>query len=303
MASKLAAEEAVNTACPAGVAQPLLLTYDALPAWLQDNAYVLRGYRRPQYSWSGCARSVFGYLHNETVNIQTHLFAALGFLYLIFNVQDTHIGYTTLTWQDRAAFTLSLLAAAFCLIASALFHTANCHSPNVSKKCNALDYSGIIVVSVGSFYPTLHYGFFCDHYLKIGYIVAITVAGAASAYVVLKPDYATPTYRWARTCVFYALGVVALVPLVHAYFAYGLTRMQNEMGFHWLGACICFYVVGGMIYGCRVPERWMPGTFDYFGASHQILHVCVVLAMLSNYKAMLTGFEYWHGQRQGICDA
>ncbi|CAE6425491.1 unnamed protein product [Rhizoctonia solani] len=247
MVVKSAAEEAVSTVCAAAASQSSLLTFEALPAWLQDNAYILRGYRRPQNSWSGCARSVFGYLHNETVNIQTHLFGALGFLYLLFNVQDTQAGYTTLTWQDRVAFTVSLFAAIFCLVSSALFHTANCHSPNVSKKCNALDYAGIIVVSVGSFYPTLHYGFFCDEYLKITYIVAITVAGAASAYVVLKPDYATPAYRWARTCVFYALGVVALVPLVHAYFAYGLARMQNEMGFHWLGACIFFYVFGGLI--------------------------------------------------------
>lgn len=65
--------------------------------------------------------------------------------------------------------------------------------------------------------------------------------------MVLNPDYATPAYRWARTFVFYALGVVALVPLVHAYVTYGLERMQNEMGFQWLGTCICFYVVGGMI--------------------------------------------------------
>ncbi|KAF8600336.1 HlyIII-domain-containing protein [Ceratobasidium sp. AG-I] len=302
MTARPTAEAGISRIGVVTVARPPLLTFEALPAWLQDNSYILRGYRRPQYSWSGCADSVFGYLHNETVNIQTHLFGAFGFLYLLFKVQDTQAGYTTLTWQDHVAFSLSLLAALFCLVTSALFHAASCHSPNVSKKCNALDYSGIIVVSVGSFYPTLHYGFFCDYYLKFTYVMAITVAGAFSAYVVLNPDYATPAYRWARTFVFYALGIVALVPLVHAYFAYGLERMQNEMGFHWLSSCICFYVVGGLIYGCRVPERWMPGTFDYFGASHQILHVCVVLAMLSNYKAMLTGFEYWHGQRQGVCN-
>lgn len=63
----------------------------------------------------------------------------------------------------------------------------------------------------------------------------------------------------------------------------------------------------------------MPGTFDYFGASHQIFHVCVVLAVLSHYKvclyhmfhvllylttfqSVLTGFEYWHGQRNGVCE-
>lgn len=63
----------------------------------------------------------------------------------------------------------------------------------------------------------------------------------------------------------------------------------------------------------------MPGKFDYFGASHQIFHVFVVLAVLSHYKvryyhpfnvrldlmafqAVLTGFEYWHGQHHGVCN-
>lgn len=32
-----------------------------------------------------------------------------------------------------------------------------------------------------------------------------------------------------------------------------------------------------------MPERWYPGRFDYFGASHQIFHVCVVLAALAHF--------------------
>ncbi|KAG8780009.1 hypothetical protein FRC12_023568 [Ceratobasidium sp. 428] len=295
-------EKSAAVVSAAAIAQPLLLTLDALPVWLQDNSYILTGYRRPQYSWSGCAHSVFGYLHNETVNIHTHLFGALGLLYLLFNVQSTQAGYTTLTWHDPVVFSLALLAGVFCLGASSLFHTASCHSPNVSKQCNALDYSGIVVLSVGSFYPALYYGFFCDYHLQVFYIVGITVAGAITAYVVLNPDYATPAYRWARTLAFYALGVCALVPIVHAYLRYGLERMQNEMGFTWVASTACLYVAGGMIYACRIPERWMPGTFDYFGASHQILHVCVVLGTLSQYKGMLTGLEYWHGQHQGVCN-
>ncbi|QRV79917.1 adiponectin receptor [Ceratobasidium sp. AG-Ba] len=282
MTIKSAAADAVDAA--ATVVQPLLLKLEELPEWLQDNSYILTGYRRPQYSWSGCVRSIFGYLHNETVNIQTHLFGALGLLYLLFNVQTTQAGYTTLTWHDPVGFSLALLAGVFCLGASSLFHTANCHSPNVSKRCNALDYSGIIVLTVGSFYPCLHYGFFCDYHLQVFYAIGITLAGAVAGYVVLNPDYATPSYRWARTAVFCALGFCSLVPIVHAYWIYGPERMRNEMGLTWLTWTLCLYVAGAMIYACRIPERWMPGTFDYFGASHQIFHVFVVLATLSHYK-------------------
>ncbi|EUC66207.1 hemolysin III family channel protein [Rhizoctonia solani AG-3 Rhs1AP] len=299
------ATQVATVVAAAGVAvaavQPLLLTFDALPTWLQDNAFILTGYRRPQYSWSGCARSVFGYLHNESVNIHTHLFGALVLLYLLLNVGKTQAGYTSLTWQDPVGFSLSLMAGIFCLGASALYHTATCHSPNVARRCNALDYSGIIVLTVGSFYPCLRYGFFCDPQYQVIYSIGITVAGLAAAYVVLNPQYSTPAYRWARTSVFFVLGACSFVPIATAYHLYGLERIKNEMGVHWIALTSVFYVGGALIYACRVPERWFPGTFDFFGSSHQIFHVCVVLAALSHYQAVLTGFEYWHGQHHGVC--
>lgn len=40
-----------------------------------------------------------------------------------------------------------------------------------------------LVLTVGSFYPCLRFGFFCDWYLQVGYAVGITVAGIS------KPDF------------------------------------------------------------------------------------------------------------------
>ncbi|KAJ3195227.1 hypothetical protein HDU67_004431, partial [Dinochytrium kinnereticum] len=47
-----------------------------------DNIYIKTGYRRIQYTYRGCYRSLF-YLHNETGNVYTHLFGALLFLLLV----------------------------------------------------------------------------------------------------------------------------------------------------------------------------------------------------------------------------
>ncbi|CAE7174753.1 unnamed protein product, partial [Rhizoctonia solani] len=163
----------------------------------------------------------------------------------------------------------------------------------VAKKCHMLDYTGIVVLTVGSFYPCVYYGFYCDRYLQVAYLVSITVAGIGAAYIVLSPGYSTPTYRWARTTVFLALGLTAIVPVLHGLWLYGFVRLRQEMGLLWLLASGALYVVGALIYICnglltsasRLPERWYPGRFDYFGASHQIFHVCVVLAALSHYQA------------------
>lgn len=50
----------------------------------------------------------------------------------------------------------------------------------------------------------------------------------------------------------------------------------------------------------RIPEKLYPGKFDYFFASHQIFHVCVVLAALAHYASILTALNHWHSQ-PGVC--
>lgn len=52
----------------------------------------------------------------------------------------------------------------------------------------------------------------------------------------------------------------------------------------------------------RIPERFSPGTFDYFFASHQIFHLFVVAAALAHYASVLTAFGHWHS-RLGECPA
>ncbi|KAL8680934.1 MAG: hypothetical protein Q9186_002894 [Xanthomendoza sp. 1 TL-2023] len=47
---------------------PFLLQYHTLPAWHQDNAYILTSYRpTPTHSVARCLQSLL-YLHNETRN-------------------------------------------------------------------------------------------------------------------------------------------------------------------------------------------------------------------------------------------
>ncbi|GLB42330.1 putative channel protein [Lyophyllum shimeji] len=252
------------------------LTWSELPAWRRDNEYIISGYRQVQNHWRGCFTSVYGYLHNETINIHSHLWGAGLFIYLLvdFNSQQ----WLGTTWIDTAAFTIFLCSAVFCLSASALYHTVTCHSEKVASSCHALDYSGIVVLTVGSFYPCLYYGFHCQTYLRLFYILAITMVGLGAAYIVLNPEYARPTHRGARTTVFIGLGLCAVVPVSHLLWTHGSAHLLSEMGFGWLLASGGLYIIGALLYANRIPERWAPGRFDYFFASHQIFHFCVSLA-------------------------
>jgi len=282
--------------------EKLTLTWDELPAWMQDNHYVLSGYRRELRDVKACIYSIFTYLHNESVNIHTHMWAALTFIVLLFTV---HIPLSqhaeTVIWVDYVGFVIFLLSAIFCLGCSTTFHTLQCHSKEVSKRCHILDYIGIVVLTVGSYYPTVYYGFFCDPWPQIGYTIAITIAGGFAMYVVLEPMYATPAYRWARTSVFLALGLCSIVPVTHAIWASGYHMSRHEMGLDWLLASGALYVAGALIYAGRVPERLAPGKFDIFFTSHQIFHCCVVGAALCEYVCVVVALNHRHGVGGGTC--
>lgn len=47
----------------------------------------------------------------------------------------------------------------------------------------------------------------------------------------------------------------------------------------------------------RIPERFSPGMFDYFFSSHQIFHVCVVIAALAHFASISTALDFWHTEQ------
>ncbi|EGX95513.1 hemolysin-III channel protein Izh2 [Cordyceps militaris CM01] len=80
---------------------PALLSFDEMPEWFQheNNQWILDGYR----PISGSARASFRswrYLHNETVNIYSHLIPAVVFLLAIFIVGDIVLGVYIIFWCE-----------------------------------------------------------------------------------------------------------------------------------------------------------------------------------------------------------
>lgn len=68
---------------------------------------------------------------------------------------------------------------------------------------------------------------------------------------------------------------------------------------HWqfiLGCLI--YAMGAFLYMTRVPERCKPGTFDMCGHSHQLFHICVLIACLIHYFENLL---MYHKRQEFTC--
>ncbi|KAJ3508054.1 hypothetical protein NLJ89_g5965 [Agrocybe chaxingu] len=240
--------------------------WDELEDWQKDNEYILYGYRRIQYHWYGCVSSIFTCatfaftfpaaavltqtldLHNETVNIHTHLWGSALFAYFLSTYYDSYIDLHTIsTWKDVAVVGIFLSSAMFCLAASAFYHTSGCHSNEVASSCHAFDYSGIIILIVGSFFPSIYYGFYCHPHIQKFYLGLISLAGLGAAYIVLNPEYAKPTHRGARTAVFIGLGLCAIVPTSHMFLTHEFGELVSEMGVNWLVASGALYIVGALL--------------------------------------------------------
>lgn len=127
-----------------------------------------------------------------SVNIHSHLWGGFLFLYFLATAPQ-RLAYYPTTWVDSTVCSVFLSSAVFCLCSSAFFHVSTCHSEEVliplhpslatktlfqvANRCHALDYSGIVVLTVGSFYPCIYYGFFCEPPLQVLYIGSITLVG------------------------------------------------------------------------------------------------------------------------------
>jgi adiponectin receptor len=75
-------EEEINVHAKPGRRNSFALAaYEGLPNWLRDNQFI-KGSYRVHFSWKLCLKSVFR-IHNETMNIWTHLIGAILFVSLL----------------------------------------------------------------------------------------------------------------------------------------------------------------------------------------------------------------------------
>lgn len=143
----------------AKVKESILLLWDELASWRQDNSHIHGSYRPTSSSFVGSFSSLF-YLHNESVNIYSHLLGAI-FLSIssIILYHTFEPRYPSASQDDMLAFVCFFAGAAVCLGMSATFHTISNHSDKVASIGNKLDYVGIVFLIWGSFIPSIFYGF------------------------------------------------------------------------------------------------------------------------------------------------
>ena len=189
---------------------------------------------------------------------------------------------------------IMLSAGIICLGFSFTFHLFGVYSEKIYKILSKLDYGGILFLIAGSCYPPYYFFYYCEPTFQKIYLSFITIFSICVFVYSLTPSFTNPNYRKIRGIIFLTIGISTAFPILHlAFFGKSTVdgfKKQPKL-FYWYFGGIS-YVLGGLIYTLRVPEKYIKNKFDYLGASHQFLHCFVVLGFILHYLGCLDSYYY-----------
>jgi len=271
-----------------------LVSYHSLPPYLKGNEYIVSGYRL-HFSFKLCLLSLFK-LHNESLNIWTHLIGTLLFSILaVITFRYWLPSSSFVRTGDYLIFTVFFFGAHAQMLFSTLFHLFCAHSANAFKWLARLDYTGISLMIVGSYFPPLYYTLRdCHPTLMTVHLVLISALGLIGVSVTLLTFFQAPKFRTFRALFFIIFAAYIIFPLPHMVYLMGFKFMWPMM---WrLFVMGGLYITGAFIYAKRCPECCAPGKFDLWWSSHPIWHLFVIAAGLFQVYNCLFAFFYYSNQ-------
>lgn len=164
-----------------------LVLASEVPSWYAHNAFLHTGYRPVNGSVRMCVNSL-QFIHNETVNIYSHLIPAA---IAIASNYVAHLYFRTwypaASLADQLALHVYLTTSVLCFGISSIYHTILCHSECYSSLWARLDYMTIILQTIGSFVSGIYVTFYCYPFLQKLYW---TMVGSLP-FLFLKPPWAS----------------------------------------------------------------------------------------------------------------
>ncbi|XP_077237965.1 heptahelical transmembrane protein1 [Tasmannia lanceolata] len=221
----------------------------------------------------------------------SNFFSGTDALFDMEKTMSSEISATVSTPATRWPFFVFLAGAMFCLMSSSICHLFGCHSHKLNIFLLRVDYSGIAIMIIASFFPPIYYIFQCNPIWQFIYLTGITTMGIFTIFTLFSPAMSTGKFRAYRAMLFCAMGLSGIVPAIHAIIV-NWSEPRRTITLVYELAMALSYLTGTMFYVSRVPEKWKPGFFDLAGHSHQIFHVFVIAGALAHYGAALIFLEW-----------
>ncbi|XP_050436167.1 progestin and adipoQ receptor family member 4 [Adelges cooleyi] len=240
-----------------------------VPEHLRFNPYIEYGYRPPMRPVQ-CLASVFA-VHNETVNIYTHVVALCLSLYLV-------ICESPLWWYtDGIEFIkwCHIIATIIPWIGSIVYHTfmnVNGDRDTYNRLLKA-DLLGIWLAQYLGGMPMMSASLY--NLSDTNQLAVKTIYWTACFCGLLKVIHEQNFIKVSRVYFFLPITIrILLVALRTTRYGGG-----DPAAIVYVVLADSSSIIGGIINAARWPERRFPGTCDFFCNSHNIMHLLVLLAM------------------------
>ncbi|XP_004628838.1 membrane progestin receptor gamma isoform X1 [Octodon degus] len=267
---------------------PRLFNTDQVPQAFRERGIVF-GYRHPQSSATACLLSLFQ-MTNETLNIWTHLLPFWFFAWRFVTAL-----YVTDVQNDSYSWPMLVYMWTSCVypLASSCAHTFSSMSKNARHICYFLDYGAVNLFSLGSaiaysaytFPDVLVHSTFRDYYVALA-VFNTSLSTGLSCYSRFLEAQKPGLSKLLRVLAFAYPYVWDSLPIFYRLFLFPGVSAQNEaVLYHWKHTAMT--LLASFLYSAHLPERLAPGRFDFIGHSHQLFHVCVILATHMQTEAIL----------------
>ena len=259
------------------------ISYEDLPHPWRINPHILKGYRFSENKID-CIRSAFT-ISNETVNIWSHAIGLLVVLSIAFYFYPSSVNFSQSSKTDIFFAAMFFFAACKCLVCSCMWHTMNSIADQtLMERFACVDYTGISLLIAASIMTTEYTAFYCEPVSRWTYIVTTAVLGVGGVILPWHPTFNRADMAWARVAFYVALGATGFAPVIQL----NMTRGSQWSYYFYAPVLksVMVYLGGAIIYALKLPEKLLPGRFDYFGGSHNIWHCSVLFGILFHYLAV-----------------
>ena len=238
--------------------------------------YIVWGYRYWRLSARECLQSLF-HTTNETINVWSHAVA-----FVLFAVRFS----TVFSWQDHDQVLNPLLAFAFSILllmaASSTAHLFNCISLRAHHIGFYFDYAAINCYAFGGamlyFFYSRPLGEEAPLIFKsapVFHIIAAVLCILCTAVMCISRHRCSDKWKYViRTLAVAVNFLYDISPYIYRWLFSQETDTGYDLGsLHYFKRHLICYLVSAIANATKLPERLIPGVFDFLGQSHHFLHV------------------------------
>lgn len=277
-----------------------LLVYEDLPTPWRSNPHIRRGYRFAETKLE-CVKSVC-YLSNEFFNIWSHALGLVLVLAVALYFYPSSTNFSLSTKTDVVVAAVFFTMACLTLVCSMIWHTMNAVADvNAMSMFACVDYTGISLLIAASIMTTEYTAFYCDPLSRWIYMSLSAFLGIGGVVLPWHPSFNGADMAWMRVAFYVGLALTGFMPIVQLLWTHGSDFVQDF--YSPILKSLFVYLAGAVVYASKIPERWCPGWFDYFGGSHNLWHAAVLGGILFHYTAMQEFFSNAFHRAQGGCPA